>query len=156
TGSLTIGTGHTLGIREQYSLNRTLLNHGTLAPGLQLGAITVQSNYFQFSDGTLSVDLAGTTADTLYDQLNVTSGAFLAGKLQVGLISGFTPALGNSFNVLNAGSIIGNFASYDLPQLASGQAWKINQTATAISLSVVEGDYNRNGVVDADDYVLWR
>jgi cyclophilin family peptidyl-prolyl cis-trans isomerase len=155
-GALTIGAGRTLGIREQYSLNRSLLNHGTLAPGLQLGAVTIQSTYFQFSDGTLSIDLAGTTADTLYDQLNATSTAFLAGKLQVGTISGFTPALGNSFTVLNASSIIGSFATYDLPQLASGQAWKINQSGTSISLTVVEGDYNRNGVVDSGDYDVWR
>jgi hypothetical protein len=27
---------------------------------------------------------------------------------------------------------------------------------TAISLTVVGGDYNRNGLIDADDYVVWR
>ena len=104
----------------------------------------------------MSLQLAGTTADTQYDKLITSSTAFLAGRLQVSLINGFTPALGNSFTVLTASSIIGSFGTYDLPQLASGQAWKIDQSATAVTLTVVEGDYNRNGVIDADDYVVWR
>ena len=104
----------------------------------------------------LSIQLAGTTADTLYDKLVTNSTAFLAGRLQLTTLNGFTPALGNSFTVLSASSIVGGFSSFDLPQLASGQAWKIAQSTTAITLTVVEGDYNRNGVVDADDYVVWR
>ncbi len=156
TGSITIGVGRTLGVRENYVINRSVINHGTLAPGLALGVIGISSTYFQYSDGTLSIQLAGTTADTLYDKLTTNSTAFLAGKLQISLLNGFTPALGNSFTVLTASSIIGSFGTYDLPQLTSGQAWKINQSATAISLTVVEGDYNHNGVVDADDYVVWR
>jgi hypothetical protein len=92
--------------------------------------------------------------------LSTNSTAFLAGKLQVLLTNGFTPALGNSFTILSAASIVGSFGTYELPQLASGQAWKIaqsiGQSATTITLTVVEGDYNRNGVVDADDYVVWR
>ena len=156
TGSITIGVGRTLGVRENYVINRSVLNHGTLAPGLTLGVIGISSPYFQYSDGTLSLQLAGTTADTQYDKLTSSSNAFLAGKLQISLISGFTPTLGNSFTVLTASSIIGNFGTYDLPQLASGQAWRIEQTATAVTLTVVEGDYNRNGVIDAGDYVVWR
>src|SRR5262249_25249435 len=115
TGALTIGTGRTLGIREQYSLNRNLANHGTLAPGMQLGAITLQTSYFQYFDGQLNIQLAGTTADTLYDKLNVTGTAFLDGRLSVSFIGGYSPVAGNSYTVLSAGSIVGFFGSYDLP-----------------------------------------
>jgi cyclophilin family peptidyl-prolyl cis-trans isomerase len=156
TGALTIGVGRTLGVRENYVIDRPLLNHGTLAPGLTLGVIGIAANYTQYSDGTLSLQLAGTTADTLYDKLASSGNANLFGKLQISLINGFTPALGNSFTVLTATTIVGYFETYDLPQLASGQAWKIGQSATAITLTVVEGDYNRNGVIDAGDYVVWR
>jgi cyclophilin family peptidyl-prolyl cis-trans isomerase len=156
TGSITVGVGRTLGVRENYVINRQVLNHGTLAPGLTLGVIGISADYRQYSDGTLSLQLAGTTADTLYDKLTSSGNAYLFGKLQVSLINGFTPALGNAFTVLTATSIFGNFEAYDLPQLASGQAWKIDQTQTAITLKVVEGDYNRNGVIDAGDYIVWR
>jgi cyclophilin family peptidyl-prolyl cis-trans isomerase len=156
TGSITIGVGRTLGVRENYVINRSVLNHGTLSPGLALGVIGINSTYFQYSDGTLSLQIAGPTVDTQYDKLTSSSTAFLAGKLQISLINGFTPSLGNSFNVLTANSIVGNFNIYDLPSLPSGQAWRIDQTGTAITLTVVEGDYNRNGVIDAGDYAVWR
>jgi cyclophilin family peptidyl-prolyl cis-trans isomerase len=156
TGSLTIGVGRTLGVRENFVLNRPLFNHGTLAPGLALGVIGIAADYKQFSDGTLSLQFAGTTADTQYDKLTSSGTARLFGKLQISLMNGFTPALGNSFTVLTATAIIGSFETYNLPQLASGQAWRIDQTATAITLTVVGGDYNRNGVIDAGDYLLWR
>ncbi|MEX2306676.1 MAG: peptidylprolyl isomerase [Pirellulales bacterium] len=155
TGSLGIASGRTLGVREGTSLTRTLVNHGTLAPGLQLGSITVQS-YEQHSDGTLDIQLRGTTPDTLHDRLVVTNNAFLSGKLDVSLLSGFLPTAGNSFTLLTAGTIIGNFTSVDLPLLNAGLVWDLNRTLTAFTLSVASADFNRNGVVDAADYVLWR
>ncbi len=156
TDALTIGAGRTLGVREGYKLSQTLINHGTLAPGLSLGSITVQSTYFQYSDGALNIDLAGTTADTQYDQLITTGTSFLAGKLGVSLVSGFVPAAGNSFTVLSAGSIIGKFGTFDLPQLTAGLVWNINTTTTAVTLSVADADYNHDGVVNAADYAMWR
>jgi cyclophilin family peptidyl-prolyl cis-trans isomerase len=156
TGGLTIGNGRTLGIREGYALNRPLSNHGTLAPGLQLGKITVDSTYSQYSDGTLALQLRGTTADTLYDQLDVNGIAFLTGKLSVSLLNSFVPAKNNTFTLLTADSIIGTFGAYDLPQLSAGLVWDINQTVTAITLTVAQADFNRNGVVDSGDYIVWR
>jgi cyclophilin family peptidyl-prolyl cis-trans isomerase len=156
TGSLGIGNGRRLGIREAYALNRTLVNHGTVAPGLQLGSITVQGDYQQFIDGALEIQLAGTTVDTQYDRVAATGSAAVDGKLSVSLLSGFVPNVNNSFTSLTASSIIGTFRSFDLPQLASGLVWNISKTNTAYTLSVVSADYNRNGVVDMADYVLWR
>jgi cyclophilin family peptidyl-prolyl cis-trans isomerase len=156
SGSITIGTARRLGIREGFALNRSLLNHGTLAPGLDLGSITLQSTYFQYSDGTLNVQLGGTTADTQYDRLVVGNTAFLAGKLQVALIPGYTPARGNTFTVLTAGSIVGAFTVFDLPVLTGGLVWDINQTSAAVTLTIADADYNGNGIVDAGDYVVWR
>ncbi len=156
TGALTIGAGRTLGVRENYVINRSVINHGTLAPGLSLGVIGISGVYQQYLDGTLSLQLAGTTADTLYDKLSTNNPAYLAGKLQVTTLNNFAPALGNSFTVLSAAMIIGGFNTYDLPQLSSGQAWKVEQSATAITLTVVAGDYNRDGIIDSGDYVVWR
>jgi cyclophilin family peptidyl-prolyl cis-trans isomerase len=156
TGSVAIGVGRKLGMRENFVLNRDLLNHGTLAPGLSLGVVGVQGNYFQYSDGQLSVQLAGTAVDTQYDKLVASGTAFLAGRLQVQLLQGFTPIAGNTFNILSAQSIIGNFTSFDLPQLAAGLVWNINQTAIGVSLTVAAADFNKNGIVDAADYVYWR
>jgi hypothetical protein len=159
TGSsvgLTVGPGRTLGIREGYVLNRPLANNGTIAPGLALGAITVQGNFFQFSAGTLEIELGGLTPDTQYDKVIATGNAFLAGKLRVLFENSFVPVAGNAFTILNAASITGNFTAFELPQLSEGLVWNVAKSATAYSLSVAAADYNRNGVADAADYILWR
>jgi hypothetical protein len=158
TGTLTVGSGRLLGIREDYILTQSLINHGTVAPGLSLGAVGVTAPYLQFSDGTLWVQLAGTTVDTQYDRLATSSTAFLAGRLQVSLLNGFVPGVGNSFTVLTAQSIVGSFTSFDLPQLPAGKLWNISQSATAVTLTITNdaADFNKDGVVDASDYVYWR
>src|SRR5262249_13337158 len=50
------------------------------------------------------------------------------------------------------------FDTLSLPALAGGLYFDLAYTPTTINLSVagVLGDYNRNGIVDGSDYVLWR
>jgi cyclophilin family peptidyl-prolyl cis-trans isomerase len=158
TGALTIGVGRTLGVRESVAVNRSIVNHGTLAPGLSLGVIGIDSTYFQFSDGMLAIQLAGTTVDTQYDRLIISGTAFLAGRLQVSLLNNFSPVVGNSFAVLTAQSIVGGFSSFDLPQLPAGRLWNITQSPTAVTLTIVDdsADFNKDGIVDARDYIYWR
>ncbi len=159
TGSidpLTIGPGRKLGIRENYSLNRSIMNHGILAPGLDLGAIVVQGNYYQFADGTLDIELRETIPGSQYDKLIMTNDAFLNGKLNVSLIGGFEPGANDSFTVLTCDELVGDFAVVDLPQLTLGLVWDYARTAKAITISVAAADFNRNGVTDMADYVLWR
>jgi hypothetical protein len=47
-----------------------------------------------------------------------------------------------------------------LPSLPSSLAWELTYNATSILLTIVEsmipGDYNGDGTVDAADYVVWR
>ena len=121
-------------MREGFSLGRDLINHGTLAPGLQLGAITVP-NYFQFSDGTLDINLAGTTRrhrirSNRDDERSLPGGQFNVCRF----VSSFTPLAGNTFTVLTAASITGKFTTFDLPQLTAGLVWNISKTTTAIRL----------------------
>lgn len=155
TGSLGIGTGRTLGIREGYSLGRDLINHGTFAPGLQLGKVTVQ-NYLQFTDGTLDINLAGTIPDTEYDRVVATNGAFLGGKLRVSFLDSFAPEAGDSFKIVTSFTVTGSFATYELPQLAEGLVWNLSRSQTAFTLAVAAADFNRDGIVDAADYIVWR
>ncbi len=155
TGSVTIDVGKRLGIREGYTLSHDLISHGTLAPGLQLGTVTV-ANYFQWVDGNLEIQLHNTTADTEYDRLVVAGSAFLAGKLSISLLNGYNPVAGSTYTVLTAGSITGAFDTFGLPQLSPGLVWSIGRTSTAYTLAVAAADYNQNGVVDAADYLIWR
>ena len=84
----------------------------------------------------------------------------VGGTLNVSLINGFSPAAGQSFDILNWGSLSGTFAALSLPVLP-GRAWNTSQLYTTGVLSVVvsagiPGDYNNNGSVDAGDYLVWR
>jgi hypothetical protein len=152
---LRVGAGRTLGIREGYSLNRSLINFGTLAPGLQLGTITLQS-FRQDPGASLEIELRGTTVDRPNDQLVVTDGALLGGDLDVTLLSGFAPVAGNTFTIITAGVMSDTFDNINLPLLNPGLVWDVNQTATAFSLSVAAADFNQDGIVNAADYVKWR
>lgn len=87
--------------------------------------------------------------------------ATLAGKLDVKLDSGFTPALGDSFRLLNAtGGVTGTFATRDLPTLGGNLKWDLDYTTTALTLSVVtngpSADFDLDGDVDANDLAKWK
>ena len=81
--------------------------HAPLGPG----QLTVGGNYTQ-TTGKLEIELGGTTAGTGYDQLAVGGLATLSGRLDVSLINGFSPALGDHFVVLTYGAHVGNFTTY--------------------------------------------
>ena len=82
----------------------------------------------------------------------------LGGTLKVSLINGFQPLAGNSFDILDWGTLSGTFSAIQLPTITTG-IWNTTQLYTSGVLSITAGllgDYNHNGVVDAADYTLWR
>jgi hypothetical protein len=118
-GSLGINWGSLSG---SGTINASLTNGGQLIPGGAgvAATLTVNGNYTQTATGTLEIDIGGTTAGSQYDQLSVSGTATLGGTLNVATIGSFTPAFGNTFQVLTFGSSSGNFATYIGPSLASG------------------------------------
>lgn len=155
SGELIVGANRTLGVREGTVLaGRSVRNLGRLEPGLQIGSVTVNS-YRQDASGTLEIQINGTTVDTGYDRLAVTGAALLGGTLDVQRLL-YNPQPGNTFTILTAGAIVGTFEEVNLPQLGLGLVWNYAQTNTAITLSVTAADVNRDGMVDAADYIIWR
>lgn len=150
-----VSANRTLGVREGYSFAHSIINSGTVAPGLQLGVITIP-NYQQETGGALAIQIRNTTADTEYDKLNVTGTALLKGELNVSFLNNFSPQANNTFTVVSASTIIGSFERFDLPLLSAGLVWNISKTITTYDLKVVAADFNKNGIVDMADYVLWR
>ena len=108
--TLTINGGSLSGTGQ---VQGNVLNHaGQFNPGGTgvAGAFQIQGNYTQDSGGTFNADLGGTTAGSLYDQLNAAGAVSLSGTLNVNLINGFSPASGNAFQVIT-GSVGGTFAT---------------------------------------------
>ncbi len=85
---------------------------GAVSPGLSPGIFNVAGRITWNPGTTFNVELNGLTAGTAYDRLTA-SGAIDLGGSTLALSIGFTPAVGDSFNILrNAGStaIAGTFA----------------------------------------------
>ena len=183
-GNFLVGTGGLLGESVTLDSTRQLSLTGTtsidstreldiIGGALHTGAI-VNNGRLVLVSGTLStgtatltaggllgVLLAGTTRNAQYGALMAGGSMNLAGELIVLTDTGFSPAVGNSFDILDWGTRTGTFSSVELSGLAAGQAWDTSQLYTTGVISVVAaagvvGDYNGNGIVDAADYVAWR
>jgi len=131
-----------------------LLNQGgALSPGNSAGTTNIVGNYTQ-SSGSLRIEIGGVVQGTSYDAVTVSGNAVLAGTLDVSLINSFTPTPGQLFSVLSAGSVTNGGLSLsgsaaDLFNLVVG--------ATSVTLqAALPGDFNRDNMVDAADFVVWR
>jgi hypothetical protein len=155
-GELIVASGAVLNIENTATVAVDTRNQGRIAPGLSLGSVTV-SDYTQAASATLEIEIGGTTPATQFDQLRVAGSATLDGELNVSLVSGFTPAVGNQFEIVTAtGSVSGSFSIAALPTLGAAN-WQIHYEPMSVLLRVaLPGDYNFNGKVDAADYVVWR
>jgi T5SS/PEP-CTERM-associated repeat protein len=135
---------------------------GTLAAGDSPGFTTVHGNYTLETGAILEVEIAGAgQPGVAFDRYVVSGFADLRGTLDVKLLDGFVPALGDSFAFMTGqAGFSGGFASTNLPTLPAGLSWQLNPGGTTVFLNVVAaalaGDFNSNGVVDAADYVVWR
>ncbi len=146
TGALTLASGHSLNesggsffgigtVTGNIDLTGGLLSAGSAS--MKAGELTFSGTYIENGAGALDVDLGGTTAGTQYDVLNITSTASLGGTLNVDLISGFRPTVGESFDILNYSSETGTFTKLNLPKLTGGDTWSISYNATDVVLTVL-------------------
>ena len=96
-------------------VNANVTNAGQVIPGGTgaAGLLTINGNYTQTATGSFDIDLGGTTAGSQYDQLAVSGTATLGGTVDVTMINGFQPALGNTFQPLTFASSSGNFGFYN-------------------------------------------
>lgn len=102
------------------TVTANVTNNALVMPGLSPGALTIIGNYAQTSAGTLQVELAGTTAGTQYDQVNVSGTATLDGTLDVSFIPPYIPNGGETYDVLTFASKSGDFATKNLPAFPAG------------------------------------
>jgi hypothetical protein len=110
-------------------------NGGTLCPVTSPGLTEVQGGFTQ-SAGDLEIELWGLLAGDEYDRLVVTGRMDLGGDLDVVLYGGFQPHAGDTFDILNWGSLTGTFSNVHLPDLAPGLIWNTDALYTTGELSV--------------------
>ena len=158
-GSLTIDAGSTMRSNSGATISTLVINNGTwnISPANTIGTTTMQ-DFQQNASGQLDIDLGGTGL-AQFDRLSVNGSAFLDGTLDVDLIGGFVPSLGNTFALLTALNVSGTFASQNLPGLGAGLDWAINYNPTSVVLEIVNavliaGDFNGSGQVEQGDLDL--
>jgi hypothetical protein len=126
------------------------------------GSLVVQGDLYHLAGGVIAIDLGGQVAGVDYDRLEVLGKIVLEGDLVVLIAdvggSPFAPALGDSFTILSAiQGVTGEFDQVALPLLAMGLDWRLDYLPGAVMLTVLpSADFNRDGTVDAADYVVWR
>lgn len=134
---------------------------GTLAPGNSPGLLTFEGDLDLEPTATLEIEIGGTVPGTEHDRVEMAGFATLDGDLQVSLVDGYLPQLGNSFAFLFAsGGFDASFAEVSFPDLSAlGLDWQLNPGGATLFLELVamlDGDYNLDGTVDAADYTVWR
>lgn len=132
-------------------------NGGTISPGNSPGVTHVMGDLTQTS-GSILLEIAGNTA-ALYDQLQVDGTLTAGGSLDIVLL-GYNPVAGDSFDLLDFGSLTGSF-DVMLPGLDAGLAWDVSAFGTTGILSVIVGmvesaDFDGDGDVDGRDFLVWQ
>lgn len=153
--SILVGSGGT--VKGTGLIKGAVVNSsGTMSPGFSPGALHIEGNYTQASEGMLLLELASASS---YDVLDSTGSMTLGGTLLVNTLGMYSPMLGTTFDILNFTTAT-PFTTVTLPPLAGGLAWNTSLLYTSGVISVVgaglSGDFNEDGAVDAADYVLWR
>jgi hypothetical protein len=110
----------------------TVNTDGILAPGNSAGKLNINGDYTQVSGGKLAIELGGTTPVTQYDQLAVSGLATISGTLDLTLVSGFLPSVGDTFQIITSGSATGNFTTIN----SSGFTVRSDVTNSGVVLTV--------------------
>lgn len=120
-------------------------NAGILSPGNSNDATGIYNldgfltSYTQTNSGSLKIELGGTLAGNTYDQVVIDDDATLDGTLNVLLVDGFEPNVGDTFSILEqGGNISGTFSTVNLPTLPLGKIWNpVEYNASGVVISVI-------------------
>ncbi len=94
------------------------VNGGNFAPGNSPGTLTVVGNLVLAGANSTIIEIA---SPTNFDRIVVGGQATLGGALNITPYGGNTFAYGQQYNILQAGSITGNFASITAPETFRGR-----------------------------------
>jgi fibronectin-binding autotransporter adhesin len=148
TGGVTIGAVGTLG--GTGSIAGTISNSGKIAPGNSVGTLTATGNVTMNGGSHLEIELNGASADKLVvgGNLNLSNVESLdvigTGQGLSWVIATYTGTRTGTFENVTSGYSVSYGAA------TNGQI-TLNKAPSGVN-----GDYNNDGKVDADDYITWR
>ena len=158
-GTLTLNAGGTVTLNGGVLGGSGLINAhvdnvaGTASPGSSAGTLTVNGNYTQGFDGTFAEEIGGTKAGQ-FDVLAINGNATLGGTLEVTFIA-FDPQIGQSFTILTAADVFGEFDVID-----SCAPFSVTYNATSVELTIqgpcvlCPADFDDSGDVGVKDLLF--
>ena len=116
------------------TINGSVVNiGGLLSPGRSPGSIILNGDYTEGTAGALLFELGG-LAGGQFDFLDVNGTASLGGTLEISLLDGYHPMLGDSFRVMDFNSRTGDFDSI---QALGASGFQFTTEYNADSLTLV-------------------
>jgi hypothetical protein len=130
----------------------TLLGQGAVAAGVisggtvtvgdaatKPGKLSISGTYTQAATGVLNLAISGTTVGTQYSQLAVSNGVSLGGTLNLKVVNGFTPAIGDTFTIVTGSAVSGTFSTVKGLSINSAEHFAVSYGANSVTLIVVSG-----------------
>lgn len=152
------GTGH---VNAEH-----VIIESVLSPGNSPGCINFGGDVTFSSSATLIIEIGGLTPCTEHDKINVANTLTInSATLEVILINSFVPAYGDSFDIMDWGSITGTFGTIDTSTavLSAPLVWDTSQLYITGELIVdvqrfTDGDLapwnNPDGLINAADVLI--
>ncbi len=124
---------------------------GDVSPGGSVGNLTIIGGYTQQAGGTLSIEADNLSSS---DLLTVTGAAFVDGTIRLIIGAGYTPAIGDSFRVIDCTSTSGMIATVELVNGPNGLGAAATTDALGVLVEIIgmcEGDVNGDNMVNFTD-----
>jgi hypothetical protein len=140
-------------------VNGDLLNlpGGDVNPGAaagEVGELVIGGDFVQSSTGRLAVEISG-DAQGEFDSLAIDGRAVLQGLLEISLVDGYVPDLGDRFDVLVASGGI-DIASLVLADGSRNFQPLLANGGSTLVLEYVDADFNDDSLIDGADLTSWR
>ncbi len=142
------------GAGEFFGPGTAVFNGGQVV-GDSPAAVGFEGSVGYGANSALFIEVGGTTPGDEHDQVNITGHTALDGTLDLDFINGFTPAYGDTFDILTYATrsgvfqqVTGHFIS---PVLALGQFYD-DANGVLQLLATAPGDANGDLIVDISDF----
>jgi len=108
---------------------------GRVEPGAPIGVLGAGSANLGFGS-LIKLELAGTLSSQ-YDRFQVVHNLTVSGDIELSLANGFVPAIGDTFQLVTGGALLGHFQHGTAPALPSDRAWQLAYVGNALVARVI-------------------
>jgi len=128
------------------TISGNVMMAGTIVPAaaingfgmpLAAGLLNINGNYTQTAAGIFNLGIGGLAQGTQFGFLNVTGNALLNGTLDISLLNGFMPTVGETFEFITTGGSVNNeFATVNGLNIGNGDEWEVVYGPNYVELEV--------------------